>query len=159
MMTHKSLLAVAALSLSIVACAPITSYNGFQAQDVKPDQLKVGEDTRSSVLTQLGSPSMQSTFDANTWFYVTQVADKYAYYLPRVRDRQVVQVTFDKSEKVASIKTVKLTDGVQIAYEKRETPTRGRELSVIEQILGGLGRGGFLPQDDDPGNPRNGGGR
>ena len=71
----------------------------------------------------------------------------------------MVQVTFDKSEKVASIKTVKLTDGVQIAYEKRETPTRGRELSVIEQILGGLGRGGFLPQDDDPGNPRNGGGR
>ena len=147
-------LAAGALSAALSGCAPITSYNGFQPQDVKPDQIKIGEDTRSTVLTKLGSPSMQSTFDANTWFYVTQVADKYAYYRPKIRERTVVQITFDKSEKVVALKTTGLTDGVQLAFDKHETPTRGRELSVLEQILGGLGRGGFLPQDDDPGNPR-----
>ena len=29
------------LALGATACAPITSYNGFQAQDVKPEQLVV----------------------------------------------------------------------------------------------------------------------
>jgi outer membrane protein assembly factor BamE (lipoprotein component of BamABCDE complex) len=142
------------LALGAAACAPITSYNGFQAQDVKPEQIKVGDDSRSTVLTKLGSPSVQAAFDANIWFYVSQVSDKYSYYKPRVRQRQIVEIRFDKEEKVTLVKSYVLTDGYVVAYDKRETPTRGRELSVIEQILGGLGRGGLMPQDNDPGNPR-----
>ena len=36
----------------------------------------------------------------------------------------------------------------------RETPTRGRELTMLEQLLGNVGRG-QLPrtEDDDPGQP------
>ena len=36
--------------------------------------VKVGMDTKSTVLDQLGSPSAQSTFDPNTWYYVTQIS-------------------------------------------------------------------------------------
>ena len=155
-MNRTACLAVAAcLSLGAAACSPITSYNGFQVQDVRPDQIKVGEDSRSTVLTKLGSPSIQASFDPNIWFYVSQIADKYSYYKPRVRQRQIYEIRFDKTdERVTAVKSYVLTDGYQIAYDPRETPTRGRELSVIEQILGGLGRGGMLPQDNDPGNPR-----
>ena len=154
-MKRAALLAAAiSVGISLAACAPITSYNGFQAQDIRPEQIKVNDDTRSTVLSKLGSPSVQASFDPNIWFYVSQVAEKYAYYQPKVRSRQVYEIRFDKDEKVVSVKSYKLTDGYQIAYDKRETPTRGRELSVIEQILGGLGRGGMLPQDNDPGNPR-----
>jgi hypothetical protein len=41
-----------------------------------------------------------------------------------------------------------------IAYNNRETPTRGREMTVLEQLLGSVGRGTMLPQDDEgvPGN-------
>ena len=54
-MIRKALLAAAgALALGTAACAPITSYNGFQPQDVQPAQIKVGEDSRSTVLTKLG---------------------------------------------------------------------------------------------------------
>ena len=148
------IVASVALAFGAAACAPITSYNGFQAQDIKPEQIKIGDDTRSTVLTKLGSPSVQASFDPNTWFYVNQTSDKYAYYKPRVRQRQIVEIRFDKDEKVVLVKQYKLTDGYEVAFDKHETPTRGRELSVIEQILGGLGRGGVLPQDNDPGNPR-----
>ena len=37
-----------------------------------------------------------------------------------------------------------------MAYNTRETPTRGRELSALEQLLGTVGRGALLP-DQDPG--------
>ena len=71
--------------------------------------------------------------------------------------RTVVRVTFGKDDKLTEVKTLDLKDGFQIAYDRRETPTRGRDLSWVEQIIGTIGRGGLLPQDNDPGNPRGGG--
>jgi CO/xanthine dehydrogenase Mo-binding subunit len=48
-----------------------------------------------------------------------------------------------------------LADGEQIAMNSRETPTRGRALTVLEQLLGNVGRG-QLPrtEDDTPGQRR-----
>lgn len=148
--------ALLASGLAATACAPVTSFNGFQAREEKPQDVKVGVDTKSTVLTSLGSPSVKSTFDPNTWFYVSQITDEYAYYKPKVRTRDVVRITFDKDEKVAEVKHLTLADGYQIAYDRRETPTRGRSLNWIEQVIGTIGRGGLLPQDNDPGNPRGG---
>lgn len=142
--------------LGAAACAPVTTYNGFQARDDKPQDLKVGVDNKLSVLTRIGSPSVKSTFDPNIWFYVSQITDEYAYYKPRVRTRTVVRVTFGKDDKLTEVKTLDLKDGFQVAYDRRETPTRGRDLSWVEQIIGTIGRGGLLPQDNDPGNPRGG---
>ena len=42
-----------------------------------------------------------------------------------------------------------LKDGKAIAFNDRETPTRGREMTVLEQLLGSVGRGGLLPRDDE----------
>jgi len=153
--------AVAAAALLLVgagACTPTISYNGFQAREDKPQDVKVGIDTRSTVLTKLGSPSVVATFEPNIWYYVSQTTARSAYFRPKLRERDVVAITFDKDEKVTGVNAYKLKDGFKIAYSGRETPTRGRELSVLEQILGNVGRGGMLPQDqNDPGNPRGGG--
>jgi len=140
----------AALAAGVVlaACAPTRQVSGYQAIDHQPKDVKVGMDTKSTVLDQLGSPSAQSTFDPNTWYYVTQLTDGIAYHKPRVIRRQIVAITFDKeSEKVTKVDTFSLKDGKTLAYNDRETPTRGRELSWIEQLLGNVGRGAMLPQD------------
>ena len=153
----SALAVAAALCVAgLAACAPVTSYNGFQAREEKPQDVKVGVDTKSTVLTSLGSPSVKSTFDPNVWFYVSQITDAYAYNKPKVRSRDVVRITFAADEKVAEVKHLTLSDGYQVAYDRRETPTRGRSLNWIEQVLGTIGRGGMLPQDNDPGNPRGG---
>ncbi len=137
------------------ACAPTIATNGFQAVDVKPKDIKVG-DTRSSVLLRLGSPSTQGAFSPNVWYYISQQTERYAYYKPRVQKREVVSITFDKDEKVSEVKDLTLKDGYQIAYDRNATPTRGRQLNWIEQLLGNIGHGntGALPQDYDPGQQR-----
>ena len=142
-----ALFTVAALGVALVAgCAPIRQTNGYQAIEHKPAEMKVGVDTKSTVLDSLGSPSMVSTFDLNTWFYMTQHTNQMSFHALRVTRRNVIQITFDKdSEKVTDVKTFTLKDGKVIAYNGRETPTRGRELSVIEQLLGNVGRGSLLP--------------
>jgi outer membrane protein assembly factor BamE (lipoprotein component of BamABCDE complex) len=154
MRRNAALVAVTAIALlgGVSACAPVTSLNGFQAVDVKPQDIKVATDTRATVMTKLGSPSAIATFDPNIWYYVTQTSDKVAYLHPQIKSRTVVAIHFDKGdEKVTEVKVLGLGDGYQVAYIDRATPTRGRELSVLEQLLGTVGRGSAIPPDNDPG--------
>jgi len=144
------LLAASALS----ACAPITSYSGFQAIDAQPKDVAVGTDTKSTVRAKLGSPSATSTFDPNVWFYVNQVKQRVAFRRPQVTARNVTAIAVNKdTEMVETVNVYTLKDGKVIAYNDRETPTRGREMTILEQLLGSVGRS-VLPQDDEgvPGN-------
>lgn len=144
-----ALLAVAA-SLTAAACSPIASYQGFQAIDQRPADVKVGQDTRSTVLAKLGSPTDTSTFDKDIWFYVSQIRTQTSFYNPKTVSRNVVAIAFDHdTEQVKSVDTYTLKDGRVIAYNPRETPTRGREMTVLEQMLGSIGAGSVLPPGSD----------
>ncbi|MGE5566325.1 MAG: outer membrane protein assembly factor BamE [Parcubacteria group bacterium] len=137
-------------SVGLGACTPISNYSGFQAIDARPADVKVGEDTKSTVMAKLGTPSATSTFDQNEWFYISQLTDKVAFYKPRVAMRDVVAIKFNKdTEQVASVDKYTLKDGKIIAYNGRETPTRGREMSILEQLLGNVGSGAMLPNSDE----------
>lgn len=153
-MAQKILIATAAaclVGMGAAACSPTVAYNGFQAREDQPRDIKVGVDTKSTVLARLGSPSMMSTFDQNTWFYVSQITSKVAYQNPKLRARDVVAVRFGANDTVSEVKAYGITDGYRIAYNDDETPTRGREMTVLEQLLGNIGRGGMLPQETAPG--------
>jgi outer membrane protein assembly factor BamE (lipoprotein component of BamABCDE complex) len=142
------LTAIISVGAAATACAPVVSRQGFQVQDSSPRDVKVGEDTKSSVLAKLGSPSAVSTFEPNIWYYISQTAETYTYHKPQVSARDVVVITFDKSnDQVAKVDTLALKDGKHLAYNRRETPTRGREMTALEQLLGNIGRTA-LPQSD-----------
>jgi len=148
--TFAVLAATALATAGLSACSPITSYSGFQAIDNDPKDVKVGTDTKSTVRAKLGSPSATSTFDPNVWFYMNQVKERVAFERPKVVARHVTAISFDKeSEQVTAVNNYTLKDGRVIAYNEHETPTRGRQLSVLEQIIGTVGRGGMLPNDDE----------
>ena len=145
---------LAALSLlGAAACTPVNSFQGFQAIDHTPSEIKVGEDSRSTVQSKLGSPTAVSTFDKNTWFYLSQTSEVTGFYRPRVTRRDVTAIVFDKNgDKVADIRNYTLKDGRVISYNDKETPTRGREMTVLEQLLGSISAAGALPpQDVNPG--------
>ena len=150
-MFRRAAFAVAVASLlATSACAPIVSYSGFQAIEANPKDVKVGTDTKSTVRASLGSPSAASTFDPNLCFYVNQVKRKVAFRRPLVTAREVTVVAFNKdSELVESVNHYTLKDGKVIAYNDRETPTRGREMTVLEQLLGNVGAGAMLPRDGE----------
>jgi outer membrane protein assembly factor BamE (lipoprotein component of BamABCDE complex) len=150
-----SLAVLAALGALASACAPVVGTHGFQTVDVAPADIRIGEDTKSTVLAQLGSPSATSTFEENVWYYISQTTERYTYNRPQVSQRSVTAITFAADDKVAEIRTLGLEDGQQVAMNDRETPTRGRELTVIEQLLGNVGRGQLPRTDEDvPGQRR-----
>ncbi|HEY5410190.1 MAG TPA: outer membrane protein assembly factor BamE [Caulobacteraceae bacterium] len=143
-------------ALLLSACSPTTSYQGFQAIDAAPKDVKVGVDNKTTVMDRLGSPSVVAAFDPNTWYYITQVSDQVAFHPAVVKSRYVVAINFSKTDdKVAEVKSYGLKDGKVVPFNKRATPTRGRELSVLEQILGNIGNSNITPQQDvNPGSQR-----
>ncbi|MFI4936775.1 MAG: outer membrane protein assembly factor BamE, partial [Caulobacterales bacterium] len=130
-MRRKALyIAFAASLMGAAACSPINAYQGFQAIDQRPADVKIGEDSRSSVLTKLGSPTATSTFDKDVWFYISQLRSQTSFYRPKVATRSVVAISFDHdTELVKAVNSYTLQDGRVIAYNTRETPTRGREMT------------------------------
>ncbi|WP_420477714.1 outer membrane protein assembly factor BamE [Brevundimonas sp. FT23028] len=156
MLRSKLLLAAVSATILTAGCAPVVGQNGFQAIDARPTDIVAGTDTRETVLTKLGSPSTTSAFESDTiWYYVSQVTEKYTYNVARVTQRSVTEITFNDAGQVASVRTLGLADGETIAMNGRETPTRGRQLTILEQLLGNVARG-QLPrtEEDVPGQRR-----
>ncbi len=151
--------AFAALALGLLtlpACAPITTYSGFQAIDSNPKDVKSGSDTKATVRGRLGTPSAISTFDPNVWFYINQTKETVAFQRPTTTRREITAISFNKdTELVENVNNLTLKDGKVIAFNGRETPTRGRELTIIEQLLGSVGRGGGMLPNQDEGAPGN----
>jgi outer membrane protein assembly factor BamE (lipoprotein component of BamABCDE complex) len=143
-------LAVSVSLLGAGACVPTNSYQGFQAIDANPKDVKVGDDNRSSVMAKLGTPTATATFDKNTVFYLSQTTNRTSFYFPRAVKRDVTAISFDPdTQQVKRVDVYGLKDGRVIAYNKRETPTRGREMTVLEQLFGSLSQIGALPPEDN----------
>ena len=62
---------------------------------MRPADVKVGDDTRSSVLTKLGSPTATSTFDKDVWFYMSQFRTQTSFYDPKTIQRDITAISFD----------------------------------------------------------------
>lgn len=154
----RSKLVIAALSAAALtaACAPVVGQNGFQAIDARPTDIVAGTDTKQTVLTKLGTPSTTSTFERDSiWYYISQVTEKYTYNRPHVTQRSVTEITFNDAGQVSAVNNLGLEDGQVVAMNGRETPTRGRQLTILEQLLGNVGRGQLPRTDEDtPGQQR-----
>ena len=111
------------------------------------DQIKVNETISNDVMDILGSPSTTSAIDSSTWYYIYSKAETVAFYHPTVTDRRVLAISFGDNNKVNNLKYYGLEEGKIISYVDRTTPTRGRELTVLQQLFGNLGRlgAGSLP--------------
>jgi outer membrane protein assembly factor BamE (lipoprotein component of BamABCDE complex) len=143
------------IAASAAACiSPTRSVHGYVADEAQPSDMKPGEDTRSSVTARLGTPSTKSVFDDNTWFYITTTTKRFAFYRPQVDKRRITAIRFGDDGMVEDVLEYDAGDGEVVNYVSRETPTLGRQLSLIEQLLGSIGAVG-LPRTDEatPGNP------
>ena len=125
---------------ALVACAPRLDTRGNLPDPDQLTKIMPGQHTRMQVAEILGSPSNISTFDQETWFYVSQRTETMAFFEPDVKTRQVVILRFDKGGKLADVKTIGLEEGRNILPVERETPTSGNEMGIIEQIIGNLGK-------------------
>lgn len=139
---HRIALAIgAALTLhAAAACAPVRESRGYILNERVLASITPGTDTRDTVLVALGTPSAIGTFDPNSWYYIGALTEAVPYRAADVLDQQVVAISFGARGVVSDIQRYTLSDAMKINPTDRETPTRGRELGILEQLIGNLGR-------------------
>ena len=82
--------------------------------------------------------------------YRTGTPNSRAYYKTQTRSRTVVAFNFDPEGVVNEVVNYDLANAMDIALIERETPTKGKELSVLEQLIGNVGA---LPTQNGPQTP------
>ena len=141
----------------LAGCEPTYTNHGFAPQVATLGEIEAGKDTRGSVLRKLGRPSATGTFDSESWYYEASRVEHFAFYAPEVIERTVVAVRFDDLGRVTNVARYGVEDGEIIDLITRRTPTYGREITVLQQLFGNLGRLGADAFTDSP-SPRPGGG-
>ncbi len=102
--------------------------------------IEPGESSRNDVALLLGSPSSVAMFENETWFYISQRTETFAFFEPEVQERQVIIVQFDDTGVLKAVETRGLDHAQAIQPVDRETPTLGNELTMFQQFFGNLGR-------------------
>ncbi|HUC61319.1 MAG TPA: outer membrane protein assembly factor BamE [Alphaproteobacteria bacterium] len=152
--TRPAYLALAlAVALGLSACA--TPY--IQGNVVDPDllsQIKPGNSTKQQVRNLIGTPSSVSTFDPDTWYYISKETKRYGFLDPELIEEKVIEIDFDKSNKVLAIHTFGRNDMHDVEMVSRTTPTRGKSLGVVDQLwltmLKQFGNGAATAGHPDP---------
>jgi len=127
---------VAALS----ACSPTIDMRGNLPSPEALAQIKPGTTTQDEVMTLLGTPSSTMTYGGEVWHYISAKTEYVAFTKPEEKERTVVTIAFDTDGKVKEVTKLGLKDGKQVDTVSRETPSAGKEMTIIEQLVGNIGR-------------------
>lgn len=140
----KAALVVAALSSVAVLSGCKTSevlHNGYIADQESLDLVPVGASREQALLT-LGTPSTTATFDNEVFYYISQKRTRsVAFMKPKLVDQQVLAIYFNKDGVVERRANYTLQDGKLFDSISRTTPTGGKDLTFLQQVLSGVGGG------------------
>jgi outer membrane protein assembly factor BamE (lipoprotein component of BamABCDE complex) len=134
----------------LAACTPVINQRGYLPDPENEATIEIGKDTKNTLQARLGDPSLQATFGGDSWYYVSSVERQVAFFTPTVQSRSILAIYFDKDGKVRDLRHYGLHDGHVVAFESRETPSPGRELTFLQQLFNatpGVPIGGVNPQN------------
>jgi outer membrane protein assembly factor BamE (lipoprotein component of BamABCDE complex) len=126
--------------LLVGACDPIVNVRGHVPTPGSMEKLEVGTQSREDVLRLLGSPSTVASFNDETWYYISQRQEYVAFLSPSISEQKVTAIHFGENGRIKEIKTFGPADAKDPGMVDRKTPTSGKELTVLDQIFGNVGR-------------------
>jgi len=105
-------------------------------------QLVPGTSSRADATALIGSPTARATFDDNTWLYITETTKPVIGATNTVRDQQVTILKFDQAGILRGIERKGADDAVPVSVATRTTPAPGSDATLMQQLLGNVGKFG-----------------
>ena len=144
-MGARTILAVVAAGVLATACARIEDSHGYVPTDSELANIEVGRDTRETVSTLIGRPSLESLRTENGWYYVKSDYETFLWREPEEVRREVVAILYSEEGTVANIERFGLEEGRIIPLSRRVTESNITGISFLRQLVGNLGN--FRLQD------------
>jgi outer membrane protein assembly factor BamE (lipoprotein component of BamABCDE complex) len=152
---------LAATSPALMSCAPliqpVKANRGYLISEKELKKITPLQTTQAQVAEYMGSPSTTSSDDGVAWYYINSKTEAYLFFPPEEVERTIIAVYFDKTDVVQEVLYYGLEDGEVVDIQTRKTPTRGKELTILGQLFGNLGR--YNDTGEKPGAIKPGGGR
>ncbi len=131
----------AAATAATSGCSPTADTRGNLPLAEVVDTIERGKQNRDQIVAILGSPSTTATFGKQeTWYYIGTRTETVAFFKPKLLERKILVIKFDDRGVVDAITSYDASAGKKVELVERVTPTKGKQLGVIEQILGNVGR-------------------
>ncbi|WP_170759537.1 outer membrane protein assembly factor BamE [Ruegeria lacuscaerulensis] len=132
-------LVFAACLAAVGACSPVFKNHGYipPAEDLA--EIKVGVDTRDSVMEAVGAPSSSGVVRDSGFYYVRSRVRHYGPKRPEVVSRELVAISFDDRGVVRNIERFGLEDGVVVQLDRRVTESSIEGKGFLRQLLGNIG--------------------
>ncbi|MBI3446166.1 MAG: outer membrane protein assembly factor BamE [Magnetospirillum sp.] len=137
--SHYSLIALV-MGAAVVACSPIVEVRGNLPPADALAQVKIGSSTRDDIQALLGTPSNVTPFGEESWHYISSITEREAFFEPVIKDRKVITVVFDRTGVVRALDTRGMEESRDVIPVDRETSTAGKELTILQQLMGNVGR-------------------
>ncbi|MEM6650349.1 MAG: outer membrane protein assembly factor BamE [Pseudomonadota bacterium] len=135
-------------SFVATACVSTRDRHGYVIERGETElEALAGIDTKESVLARYGEPSTRAVLTDDVWYYMSSASNTRAFYRTEIMRREVIAFSFDEEGIVKTVDRYTLADGKDVNMVNRVTRTRGKELTVLEQLIGGVGQ---LPGAVDP---------
>ncbi len=132
---------VLTLTILIAGCVSTRNRHGYVMERGESElSADVGIDSKDSIIARYGEPSVRPPLNDDVWYYISTATNARAFYNPDTTNRTIVAFKFDEEGKVIEVAEYDLEDGIPVNLVDRETPTRGKELTIIEQLLGSVGQ-------------------
>ncbi len=113
---------------------------GNRVDEEQIAQLVVGTSTRQDATALIGSPTAKAAFDDNTWIYASEITRPVIAGTNGVQDQLVYVLSFDPKGVLTGIEKRTQSDSLPVNVVERTTPSPGTEASVLQQLLGNIGR-------------------
>ncbi len=139
-MSRYNMLFLSFMLLFTAACSSdvFLVHNGNIPSAEKIAQVSVGQ-TKEEVADILGTPSSVANFDDNTWIYMSSTVKKVAFFRPKIMDRDILTIRFDKQGKVAKIDQLNQKDGKTIDIDTEQTEVEEEDVGFFKKYFGGVG--------------------
>lgn len=133
-------LALGLLVLALAACGGRVETRGNLPDPDRLSEIRLGEHSRDQVARVLGTPSSIAVFGEEVWYYISERTTTVAFFEPEINERKIVILRFDKKGVVSDIQTLGMEQAHAIQPVERRTPTLGKDVGLMEQLLGNFGR-------------------
>ncbi|MEX0319052.1 MULTISPECIES: outer membrane protein assembly factor BamE [unclassified Ruegeria] len=124
---------------AVTACTAIYRNHGYVPSEAELAEVKVGVDTRDSVIEAVGAPSSSGVLEESGYYYVASRIRHYGPKRPQVVSRELVAISFDQRGVVRNIERFGLEDGIVVPLERRVTSSSVEDKTFLRQLLGNIG--------------------
>lgn len=123
--------------LLLPGCAGQIDRHGHLFTEVDLQQIQPGM-SQDQVRLTLGTPDTKGTLNGDVFYYISSTRKTLPMGRPKVIDRKIVAIYFNEQQTVKSVEHFSLKDGRIINIISGETPTYGKKLSALEQLIGNI---------------------